>query len=516
MKRWARTIAGMLLAPALGAGPGVAFPGEAAPTDEQIRKITAAVPDKPYARPAKPRKLLVFSLARAVRHDSIPHAARALEILGRKTGAYEAVLSDDPADFEPERIRRLDAICLNNATGELFLPEDLGALPPAQRAAALARDARRKKSLMDWLGAGGGLVAIHGAIDAFPTWPEFRRIAGASSDGRPWLQTVTLRNDDPDHPVNAGFGGSGCRIRDEIYQFQAPYSRGALRVLTSLDVAHTRMDRTVPSAGARCVHRTDDDFAVSWLRSWRKGRVFYCSLGHRPDTFWNRLVLRHYLAGIQFALGDLKADTTPSAELFRGAHPADGAPGFQPMFSGKDTAGWTCKPGSWAFDSGVLARKGGGDIWSNEAYGDFVLDLEFKLARGTNSGVFLRAGDLAKWEQTAIEVQLYDSYAKARPGTHDCGAIFDCLAPAVNAVRAPGRWNRITITARGPHVVIVLNRKRIIDTSLEKWTQARKNPDGTANKYATPLSEMPRRGRIGLQDHGYAVWFRNVRIKARK
>jgi uncharacterized protein len=51
---------------------------------------------------------------------------------------------------------------------------------------------------------------------------------------------------------------------------------------------------------------------VSWIRTYGKGRVFYCSLGHREEIFWNPVVLRHYLAGIQFAIGDLPADSTPS------------------------------------------------------------------------------------------------------------------------------------------------------------------------------------------------------------
>ena len=65
----------------------------------------------------------------------------------------------------------------------------------------------------------------------------------------------------------------------------------------------------------RNLGRTDNDFAVSWVRSWGKGRVFYCSLGHRNEIFWNPAILQHYLDGIQFALGDLPADTTPSAQL---------------------------------------------------------------------------------------------------------------------------------------------------------------------------------------------------------
>ncbi len=56
------------------------------------------------------------------------------------------------------------------------------------------------------------------------------------------------------------------------------------------------------------------DMAIAWVREFGKGRVFYCSLGHRNDVYWSKQVLQHYLDGIQYALGDLEADATPTAE----------------------------------------------------------------------------------------------------------------------------------------------------------------------------------------------------------
>ena len=68
--------------------------------------------------------------------------------------------------------------------------------------------------------------------------------------------------------------------------------------------------------------REDNDNAVSWLREFGKGRVFYCSLGHNNEIFWTPAILQHYLDGIQYALGDLKADATPSAKLAAQPQPA--------------------------------------------------------------------------------------------------------------------------------------------------------------------------------------------------
>jgi type 1 glutamine amidotransferase len=123
--------------------------------------------------------------------------------------------------------------------------------------------------------------------------------------GHPWHEKVGIKIDDPDHPLVSVFAKRGFYVTDEIYQFRDPYSREDLRVLLSLD-----MSKTSAKGG-----RKDGDYAVSWIHSVGEGRVFYCSLGHRDEIFWNPRILQHYLDGVQYALGDLKADDTPSAEL---------------------------------------------------------------------------------------------------------------------------------------------------------------------------------------------------------
>jgi len=184
------------------------------------------------------------------------------------------------------------------------------------------------------------------------------------------------------------------------------------------------------------------------------------------------------------------------------------------LFNGKDLTGWIAKPGSWMVEpDGVLFARGGGDIWTENEYGDFILDLEFKLAKSGNSGIFLRTGNIKEWLHTAIEVQVLDSYGKTKVGKHDCGAIYDCLAPRQNCVNKAGEWNHYTITCKANKINVVLNGKRIIDMDLNLWTQAHKNPDGTPNKFNTAYKDMPRVGRIGLQYHGCPVWYRNIKIK---
>lgn len=109
-------------------------------------------------------------------------------------------------------------------------------------------------------------------------------------------------------------------------------------------------------------------------------------------------------------------------------------------------------------------------------------------------------------------MQVLDSYGKKEVGREDCGAIFDYLAPSMNAVKAPGEWNRYTITCRGKAITVLLNGHQIISMDLNRWKEAHKNPDGTPNKFNNAYKDMPRSGNIGLQYHGHPVWYRNLRI----
>ncbi len=167
---------------------------------------------------------------------------------------------------------------------------------------------------------------------------------------------------------------------------------------------------------------------------------------------------------------------------------------------------------NWELQEGVLTAKPGG-FWSMERFGNFVLDLEFKLAPKTNSGVFLRTDKTGNWLHTGIEVQILDSHGRKKPGKHDCGAVYDCLAPSVNAVKPPGEWNHYTITCMDNKIYVILNGRQIIDMDLDRWTEPHRNPDGTKNKFNNAYKDMPRQGHIGLQWHGHPIWFRNIMIK---
>jgi hypothetical protein len=167
--------------------------------------------------------------------------------------------------------------------------------------------------------------------------------------------------------------------------------------------------------------------------------------------------------------------------------------------------------GGWEFKDGVIESKGKGDLWSRDKFGDFVLDLEFKCAENTNSGVFLRCASIEDWLNTAIEVQI--AQPKQGKPAEDCGGLFDVLAPAKDMVKKAGEWNHYTIMALGPQIVVVLNGTQVVNANLDKWTEAGKNPDGAKNKFKYAYKDMARVGHLGLQYHGAPISFRNLKVK---
>jgi len=255
--------------------------------DEDLQKIEAAAPAAAPAEVERPRKLLVYSAAPMFYHEAIPWGVEALRILGEKTGAFSVLVSDDKSVFQNEYLDQFDAICFNNTCGTPFHETDL------------------KNNLLDFVKGGKGFVGIHCSAHTFVDWPPYGEMHGGYSQDHPWVnETVTIKVEDPAHPCVSMFGDS-FQIVDEIYQLQeAHFSRTKQRVLASLDPNGTDMTKD---------GIVRDDFPLCWVHDYGSGRVFWTALGHYPELFWDRNILAHYLAGVQFALGDLKADTTPSA-----------------------------------------------------------------------------------------------------------------------------------------------------------------------------------------------------------
>jgi len=258
-------------------------------TDQEVQNIQNAIPDKPTVRPVKQRTMLVFSLCNGYKHASIPYWEKALDVMGEKTGAFKVVHSKNMDVFTESTLKQYDVICFNNTTG-------------------LVPNKAQQTTIMDFVKRGKGIVGIHAATDNFYEWLEGATMMGGVFKGHPWNAggTWRIKIDDPSHPLMKPFEGKGFMINDEIYRTLPPqYSRENQRVLMSLDMSDPA------TKNAEGVTPEDMDTGISWIKPVGNGRLFYCSFGHNNHLTWNRPVLEHFLAGIQYAMGDLKADDSP-------------------------------------------------------------------------------------------------------------------------------------------------------------------------------------------------------------
>ena len=143
-------------------------------------------------------------------------------------------------------------------------------------------------------------------------WPEFNTLIGGFFKFHwPDPQQIYVKIDDPNSPLTAMFHGEEFEIHDETYTFeQDSFSRKNAHVLTSIDY-----DKMSAEDKAKEVNpRTDGDYALSYIRREGKGRVFYEGHGHSDRVYAMTPMLEHLRAGIQYALGDLKADDSPSVK----------------------------------------------------------------------------------------------------------------------------------------------------------------------------------------------------------
>jgi len=185
--------------------------------------------------------------------------------------------------------------------------------------------------------------------------------------------------------------------------------------------------------------------------------------------------------------------------------PATG--GFEPLFNGKDLTGLSTE-GNWVVKKGgvlgIEPRSGEEGwkrfedyLWTKKKYGDFVLDLEFKIPPEGNSGVFFRVADRDNPVEEGIEVQINDVHGKEEVGPHDCGGVIGAVGPSNNMAKPAGEWNHMVITCRGNELHVSLNGVKVVDVDLSETSQ----------------KDRPPKGYMGLQDHGLNAYFRNVMIK---
>ena len=188
---------------------------------------------------------------------------------------------------------------------------------------------------------------------------------------------------------------------------------------------------------------------------------------------------------------------------------AVGCSSGNPMFNGEDLTGWTeiGSSGAWSVDRGVIKCTGEKDgyAWlsSDEKYGDFILELEWRVHPEGNTGVFVRAPDReGRTSMKGFEIQCKDD-RKDEDLTDVAGAVFSRVPALDKFSNPPGEWNHLRVTCKGRRVRIELNGHKCSSFDLDEVKAG--TPESMAN--------IPDEGYIGLQNHGQRAYFRNVRIE---
>jgi type 1 glutamine amidotransferase len=258
-------------------------------------RIDAAISNKPFATPRRPRKLLVIESLEGMSHNTIPHTNVMIQRMGEKTGAWTTVFSNDLSNLRYPKVKEYDAIFLNSIVGE-FLPD------PALRA-----------DLVRYVNEGGGVGGIHGTPWASRNWDEFAEMIGAQNAPHR-IESGIIRLYDKSSPLVGPFNNEDLPHREEYYRFEhegpTRVRWNNVRVLLTVD-----LDEKVPNSTDKPwqgYRRPDKVYPLAWIREYGKGRVFYNSMGHMPETFMRPEIVGHFLVGMQYILGDVDANATPN------------------------------------------------------------------------------------------------------------------------------------------------------------------------------------------------------------
>lgn len=272
-------------------------------TDEWIDKIEAAAPDRPEVQPKQVRKVLVFDLYTGFKHWVIPHTSAVVKVLGEKTGACQVELTKDIYDLEAKNLKNYDAVVLNNNCSvgprrNLFLDvlDKDESLTDKQR---MKIAAKLEAKLIKYVKKGGGLMLTHGAVTMQNSSMAFSELVGGSFDYHPPQQELSLELADPDHPLLKAFDGKPFVHVDEPYLFNGAYPQKNFHPLLYMDTDKLTGKKQPIEENIRY---------VSWIKKHGKGRVFYVSPSHNAQTFEDARMLKFYLDGLQYAIGDLECD----------------------------------------------------------------------------------------------------------------------------------------------------------------------------------------------------------------
>lgn len=337
---------------------------------------------------AQPKRVLFVTHSAGYRHDSIAAAIPALAAAGARANV-SITQTEALASLSRDGLAGFDAVFFFTS-GELALSDT------------------QKQALLDFVRSGKGFGGAHSATDTLYSWPAYGDMIGGYFDGHPWVQEARIQVEDVQHPASRGLPLPGFRMVEEYYQFRA-FSRDAVRVLLTLDA--TSVDLRAPG-----VNRTDEDFALAWVREYGAGRVFYTALGHFDQT-WQDPRFQTMLTG---ALLWLTRQTDGLAEPWGGERmmpppsvtPRDLAPGAALEFFGaRLTSGSALAGDSLVWPprlAGVSLRVNGSPaplLYASP--GQSNAQMPWDLTPGTNARLALTVGtrELVSWNAPVLAAQ---------------------------------------------------------------------------------------------------------------
>lgn len=264
-----------------------------------------------------------------IAHDSVSHAMAVIDQLGRSSGDFIAFLRTDTelvtkgevwgkGDYAKGGSKQAGGHNLDYFDAVVFYTNGETEMSDQQ-----------KQDLLTFVRDDGkGFIGIHTATATLYKFPEYGEMVGAYFDNHPWnVFDAPVRVERPDSPIVRHLPREFI-MRDEMYQYRAPYARDKVDVLLSMDPA--RLDLTNPN-----VHRTDRDFPLAWTRSYGKGRVFSSSLGHADKGWDDPRLQTMYLEAIRWALRLTDAPVQPHAAPAPDPQSRDYLPGNVPQGTGR-------------------------------------------------------------------------------------------------------------------------------------------------------------------------------------
>ncbi len=190
------------------------------------------------------------------------------------------------------------------------------------------------------------------------------------------------------------------------------------------------------------------------------------------------------------------------------------------VFNNKtDGSAWKVADGALYLDPKAKGPKGegGGDIISDEEFENFHLKLEWKLDSGGNSGVIIQAQEDPKYRYawvTGPEIQIIDNdrHADAKNKKHRAGDLYDLVAAVPETVKPIGEWNLMEVIQKNGTLQLFLNGTKVVTTT--QWDDNWSKLIADSKFKSMPDFGKFRKGKISLQDHGNAVYFRNIKIQS--